>query len=1195
MFWQLLKFEMRFQSRQLSYWFALLMLAAIGFILCGRQVYSVNVLALSAQNLTYAVVLLCQISIFAIALFTSNAALRDHQYDFYAFVETKPTSNTVIVLSRFISLNVMGWLIVLVSVSAMLLPVLLTDYETDILGAFNVLNILWPLLVIVLPSTFFITSILYVCAHLSKSTIMTFAASVTLYACYILSSTLLDSPMFVTSTPLIRDEINLASLLDPFALAPFLEQTKSLTEHELNSYLVSFEGNFLYNRILWFVISVLLLLKIIKFAQQRGRSDYKDEKKSNRFILKKAAKSLISKAEYQPVAPAFSARLAFQSEVLLTLKIIFKSKIFCILMLLVSILVMALIINGLHHHPFVGEQLPFTSIMMANVKKPIEIVGLFMMVFFSGELVWLAREHKFDGVLSATSTPRYIYYFAKVTALASLIILMISMQLALVISYQWSQGFYADDKAILLSLLVLNGLPLLLVALLSLSIQSIVDNKYTGFAIVGAVIIFYQSDLASMLSVDHYLLRFAQTGPHFYSDFSGYDFYLKSTFWFSLYWLCFSILIAIIAYGLSKRAISESLHTAAMRLPVLLGKKGMYAALGALMMTLSSAGYIYYNTNILNQYYTAEDHQQYLLNYEQQLAAFKNMPSPKITDMNLDVAFYPSKHKVTVNGLYVLNNPHDEPISHFLVTLPQNDQSFTVEIKQSHRIQKKTPLNVQEIILAKPLLPGQQLDFTFTTSIEKKGFKNADYDISLLKNGIYFHSSHLLPFIGYDASFEIRDNKERKHQKLAKREQVEKLITNKQYDRHGNEYDAGWINYRATVSTEQGQTPIASGMLERSWSEGKRVYAEYSVDHKISNFLAFMSAAYETKTIMAGAVKLNAFYHKTHDDNINHLLNVTKRSLDYFENAFGPYPMPELNLVEIPNRAFARAYAGTVVFSEHVGFKEDLSIGSGIDHFVRLIAHEVSHLWWGHQLAAAKTEGEVLLIESLAQYSAVLVIKELYGEEAANQMAAESMVKYLNNRSHDIQGETPLYKIKSQRYLRYDKGLVVFNAIRHLIGESSLNNALKQLMQSKGNIDRDYATSLDLINMIKQHADQSSYALIDEWLKQIVTYDLAIDDASVRQVNNDEYLVSVELSGYQKFHELDNTETTPFNHEVELALYSATQQPIDFTNRIVRFENGKQTLTFNVKTLPESLILDPRYMFVDHNRLDNHIQLEMKR
>lgn len=1191
----LIKFELIYLTRQLSYWFALLMLVFLGYFLSGRQVYHVNVVAFSAQNITYALTFLCQVSIFTTSLIAAHSALRDHQYDFYAFVQTKPITNFELTLSRFIGLFVMSLVLVLSAAVSMLLPLLLLEYDPDVSGRFELINLLWPLLVIVLPNILFISAILYVSASLSKSSIMTFVAGVGIYVLYMMSAALLDSPMFVASNPMERNEINIASLFDPFSIAAFLEQSKLLTAEQLNTHLVQLEGSFLYNRLIWLGVSVLLLTFVIKTSRYKSDSDKVVDNKRKKKSVQLSEDTISTIPACKTVSPAYDNWLAFKASYLLELRMAIKNRTFVLLMLLVLGLSLAQMIHGLNYNALVGEQLPYTSTMLAFVSTPLEIIGVFIVIFFTGELFWRAREQNFDAVLNVTPTPVFILYLVKVAVMTSIIVLLISALMLLVLGYQSMKGFYAYELGLLFSLFPLFGLPLLLMAILGIAIQSLVNNKYTGFAIVGAILLFFQSDMTKFVGIEHYLLRFAQTAPQFYSDFDGYDFSFKNTFWFSLYWMLITVFIAVVAYGFSQRIKGTATFSGASRLTEILEKKITKAAALLFIAVLSCASFIFYNTNVLNHYQSSKSNEQLQVRYEKELAFYKLYASPKINKVDVDVAFYPSQRKVTINGAYQLINPSSEPINQLLVTIPHREQILKLSIDRQYHTKNNSKLNVIEVFLAEPLNSGEKLNLSFTTQLVKQGFKNVDRDISLLKNGSYFHGSHLLPYIGYNASFELRDIKSRKNHQLPERKFLSKLIEGKKYHEHGHDSDASWISYQATVSTEKGQTPIAAGVLQRTWEQNDRNYAEYNVGHNISNFLGFASAKYKTQTYMADGVKLTAYYHAGHSNNIRQMLSTVAKSLNYFQQAYGPYPLPELNLVEIPSRGFGRAYPGTIFISENAGFKENLAPGTGVDNFSYLLAHEVAHQWWGHQLAAAKTEGEVLLIESLADFSALMVMKDIYGEEYVEQIASKSSNQYLKNRSQDTLGETPLYKMLGQKYLRYHKGPVVLNAIRHLIGEQALNNALKQLLDSKGNVTSHYATSLDLIAAIKKNAKSSDHKLIDEWLTQIVTYDLAIEDANLTELKNGHYQITANLTGHQISHgSSNNREQKVFAHEVEVAAYEASGEIITLSRKWVNFKSGKQNLTFTTPVKPALLVLDPKFMFIDKNRLDNRIRLDSK-
>jgi hypothetical protein len=1188
MFFQLLNFEFKYLSRQLSWWFAFIMLTVFGFLLSDRVIISGNVFILSPQNITYAMTIISQISIFTTTLITANSALRDTNYDFSSLVETKPVDKKVLLLSRFISLFVMSLVIVLGAIFAVLLPTLLKDTDPEVYGVFNLSYALWPVVVIILPNLLFTVSLLFFSAVKFKTTTMTFLSGIGIYIFYLLSAALLDSPIFTASDPIARGEINYASLLDPFAVSAFLEQTQFWTSDEKNTALVNLSGNFLYNRMIWLFVSFTLVASLLlKNIQGKGGDNKKTNK--NKSIRTSISERKIN-VKYTPKKPKFNLWSAFICDVFLELRMTLRGLPFLLLLALVALLVVAQVINGMQNNYFVGVQYAYTSALLPYLAKPLGMVGLFIVLFFTGEMVWRAKDTNFDGVISVTPAPKWLYFISKISVMACLILLMLTLIIMIGIGFQLWRGFYANDLYLFLTLIPIYGLPLLLMSVLSLSIQYVSINKYVGFVVAAALLLVFKTDIATMLGLEHNMLRFTDTGPHYYSDFSGYDLYLKNTFWFSLYWMLVTSVIAIICYGIAKRSLDETIFSASKRLMFLLSKGGGKTLQLSSLLTLLCGSFIFYNTNILNHYVSADELAQTQLDYETQLHGYKHAPAPKITDVNLDVGFFPNQHKVVINGKYLLRNNSKGNIDKFIITLPNTEQKFQFTLNRDYHSQTNNELSVIEVELTNTLLPGEQIKLDFTTSLTKRGFKNADRDISLLTNGSYFHGSTLLPFIGYDAAHELQNNEDRLANNLLKKATLPKLIAGKTYDKHGHENDARWINFEAIVSTISDQIAMAPGVLQKQWTKNNRAYFHYKVNHKISNFLGFSSARYKTQNIRVGKTHIKAFFHPSHDKNIDLMLNTAAESLKYFEKEYGPYPFPELKLVELPNRAFARAYPATIYISEHVGLKENITQGNGPDDFSYLIAHEVAHQLWGHQLASAKVEGEVLLNETLADYSALMVMKKLYGETYVNNVVADSTQQYLGGRGSDVLGETPLYKMLGQRYLRYHKGPVVLNAIRHLITENKLNQALKLLLNKKSHATENYATSLDLLSLIKEIAGESHQEKIDEWLTEIVTYDLNMSNAKTEHLANGKYQVTASVSGTTFKH--DPLIQQDFTHDVTVGIYSEVMgQPYLLQQQSIQMINGVKQITFILDDAPFKIVIDPHFIFIDRNRVNNESRL----
>ena len=106
-----------------------------------------------------------------------------------------------------------------------------------------------------------------------------------------------------------------------------------------------------------------------------------------------------------------------------------------------------------------------------------------------------------------------------------------------------------------------------------------------------------------------------------------------------------------------------------------------------------------------------------------------------------------------------------------------------------------------------------------------------------------------------------------------------------------------------------------------------------------------------------------------------------ERVLELLTGWFGPAPSGSLDLVFTP-RASGGGYAraGLVVMPSDSAPAADSGPQRG---FVRFLAHELAHLWWQ---GADATSWEDWLNESFAETSALMVVRELFGEAAWSEL-----------------------------------------------------------------------------------------------------------------------------------------------------------------------------------------------------------------
>ena len=88
-----------------------------------------------------------------------------------------------------------------------------------------------------------------------------------------------------------------------------------------------------------------------------------------------------------------------------------------------------------------------------------------------------------------------------------------------------------------------------------------------------------------------------------------------------------------------------------------------------------------------------------------------------------------------------------------------------------------------------------------------------------------------------------------------------------------------------------------------------------------------------------------------------------------------------------------------------------------------------------------------MLVETMAQYSALIVMKQIYGEEQIRRFLKYELDAYLSARGGEVIEELPLYRVENQGYIHYRKGAVVMYLLRDRLGEDRVNRMLADLLE----------------------------------------------------------------------------------------------------------------------------------------------------
>jgi ABC-2 type transport system permease protein len=327
------------------------------------------------------------------------------------------------------------------------------------------------------------------------------------------------------------------------------------------------------------------------------------------------------------------------------------------------------------------------------------------------------------------------------------------------------------------------------------------------------------------------------------------------------------------------------------------------------------------------------------------------------------------------------------------------------------------------------------------------------------------------------------------------------------------------------------------------------------------------------------------------------MLDALAASLDYYQSSFGPYQFNHVRILEYPGYTnFAEAFAGTIPYSETYGFIADFHQPETIDHVTATTAHELAHQWWGHQVSPANMEGSLLLVETLANYSAVMMMKKLGGDDEIHRVLQYMLDRYLAGRAgYGAAGEPPLVRVETQSYLTYQKGALAMYLVQQRLGEDAVNRALRNLLRRYRFKGAPYPRSLDLVEALRAEAKTTEEQnLITDLFERVVLYDLKVTEptASRRADGKWDVTVPVEAKKYLVDHRGAERETT-LAERIEVGLFTAEpgREAFDAKNVIVMqrlpIHSGAQVLKFVTDRKPTHAGIDPYNYYIDRNSGDN--------
>ncbi|NAS31052.1 aminopeptidase [Flavobacteriaceae bacterium R38] len=1198
MWFQIFKFELRYRRKRPATYIYFAILFLISFLAISTDIVQIGGgTGLVKENAPVTIATMMVIISAVFMMITSAimgvGILRDFEHKTESLLFVNPISKFDYLFGRFLG----SFVVLLFVFTGALLGFIIGEFmpwrDADKLLPFNLWNYLHPFIYYVIPNLLITSVLFFITGAISRKMMIVYIQWILLFAFYQLT-------LIITAEVENRD---LAAILDPFAITTINNATQYWTVTEQNTNVVSIEGVILYNRLLWLGISLLMMIGgYFAFSFNVVRNS----------LFKKKTVIEVDDTKSDIVIP--KAKLTFGLGT--HLRQIVSQSVFYFKQVLKSVPFRAIVICGISlligNSSFMGRTFGVstypTTYLVLELIDDFNIFFFIILVFYSGELIWKERDAKINLIHDAMPIPDFVGLISKFIGLVLVYCLLLLVLILAGITIQTFKGYYNYELGVYFGTLFSDTLLfLILFTLLSFFIQVMVNNKFIGYATI--VVFFILTFALQLWGVEHGLFIFGDTDLGPYSDMNGFGHFLKGFSWFNIYWLGFSVFLFVIAVMFASRGSESTMKIRWKTGKLRLNRPLQFLGVGMFCVFLLSGCYIYYNTNVLNVYYTSDTFEKARADYEKTLKKYQYLNQPAISDVNLKVEIYPSDRDYEAEGYYLLENYENEPIREVHIQL-NPDEQFSYEYIKFDResIVKENVEELKYIIyeLKEPLLKEQKLKMSFKTIFETKGFVENRGNTDVVYNGTFFNNGDF-PSIGYNEGFELVSDNDRKDYDLKPKERALERDDPKGLTT-GGLGDSRGINFEIVLGTESDQIAIAPGYLQKEWTENERKYYHYKMDVPIENFYNIISAKYEVMedkmTIVDDSIEkdinLEIYYHKGHEYNLNRMMKGMKKSLSYFSEAFSPYQYRQMRILEFPRYAsFAQSFANTVPFSEGIGFMLEIKEEADVDIAYYVTAHEMAHQWWGHQVNPANVKGGTMIVESLAQYSALMVMQNEYSLENMQEFLKEEMNRYLSGRANEQKKELPLVEVENQQYIHYGKGAVSMYALQDYISEDSVNVALKRFCNDWRSFETNkrYATTKDLIGYFREVTPDSLQPVITDLFEKIVLFENKTDEASYEKSANGKYLIDIAVSA-KKFEadSLGLSKEIAVKDWIDIGVYGKDEKGKDKLLYLKKHKISKPKMNFRIEVdaLPEKVGIDPINKLIDRNPEDNIIRISEK-
>jgi ABC-2 type transport system permease protein len=824
---------------------------------------------------------------------------------------------------------------------------------------------------------------------------------------------------------------------------------------------------------------------------------------------------------------------------------------------------------------------PVTSQMLGFFRYALLQFVLLLIIFSAGALVHRDRDHRVADIVGAMPCPDWVPVLSKAIALWFGVLAVLFVSVASTVALQVMSGHLDLDLMIYAEgVIAYDGFYFCLLATLALVIQTLSATRWSGSALV--ILAFGVLLSLEPLGFEDLLYGF-RVPVAVHTDFNGFGHFRTPAFILMAYWTAGAVLLLIVGTLFIARGpaqpLSERLREARRRLT----RAVLYAAAIATTGFVAVGAWIFYNTHVLNAFTTTASRLEARAAYERQFGHYKDVPGFSMTRIDAEVHLYPEERRLTSRGTITLANGRASPLTDIIVSVDPRLRVDALVVEGGTLARRDETLGFYVFTLSAPLEPGDSVVMAWSAERVNRGFPNSNPDNDIVANGSYVEFWTIAPLPAYDEGREITDPVERQRHGLPPASSLPPQDDARALQTVGFGVNRR-VDTRLVVSTARGQTAVAPGVPVRDWQSSGRRYFEYRSEEPIWPILMVASADYAVARARQGDVDIEVYYHPEHAWNVPVITDTAARALEYFSREFAPYPYSHFRVVEYPGyRTAARAFPGTIPYSERAGFLTDLSEWAHVDYTT---LHELAHMWWGGMAAGARVQGREVLNETLAQYSTLMFFKGQEDPRWLSRVTALTLDAYLDGRSRDARAEQPLVLTDEQGNISYNKGPLVLFALQDLIGADKVHAALRSYLARFALQPAPFPTARDLLTELRAVTPPEYQDLLTDGFERIVLYDARVDAAIAVPDDSGEYVVTMDVTAQRFVSSGAGLETeAPLDAWFDVAVFAdaagadSPSAPLYRARHHLR--SGPQRIQVRVSGRPGSAGVDPFHLMID--------------